>query len=148
MSATASQVTSLMVVYSTVYSDTNERQHQSSASLVFARGIHRWPVNSSNKGPVTRKEFPFDDVIMSNFFFDNQSQWIDAIRGATDRAMSDNGVTMEWINHITPLRKDNLHEIKQISPKVAAYLLEYTYYLDMGFIQTCVFCKDCRRGVV
>ena len=28
------------------------------------RGIHRWPVNSPHKGPVTRKIFPFDDVIM------------------------------------------------------------------------------------
>ena len=28
------------------------------------RGIHRWPVNSYHKGPVTRKLFPFDDVIM------------------------------------------------------------------------------------
>ena len=28
------------------------------------RGIHRWPVNSPHKGPVTRKMFPFDDVIM------------------------------------------------------------------------------------
>ena len=30
------------------------------------RGIHRWPVNSPHKGPVTRKMFPFDDVIMTN----------------------------------------------------------------------------------
>ena len=29
------------------------------------RGIHRWPVNSPHKGPVTRKMFPFDDVIMA-----------------------------------------------------------------------------------
>ena len=29
------------------------------------RGIHRWPVNSPHKGPVTRKMFPFDDVIMN-----------------------------------------------------------------------------------
>ena len=29
------------------------------------RGIHRWPVNSPHKGPVTRKMFPFDDVIVS-----------------------------------------------------------------------------------
>ena len=29
----------------------------------FARGIHRWPVNSPHKGPVTQKMFPFDDVI-------------------------------------------------------------------------------------
>ena len=43
----------------------DQRKHQSSASLAFVRGIHRWPVNSSHKGPVTRKMFPFDDVIMS-----------------------------------------------------------------------------------
>ena len=29
------------------------------------RGIHRGPVNSPHKGPVTRKMFPFDDVIMN-----------------------------------------------------------------------------------
>ena len=34
------------------------------ASLAFVRGIHRWPVNSPHKWPVTRKMFPFDDVIM------------------------------------------------------------------------------------
>ena len=28
-------------------------------------GIHRGPVNSPHKWPVTRKMFPFDDVIMS-----------------------------------------------------------------------------------
>ena len=26
--------------------------------------IHRWPMNSPHKGPVTRKMFPFDNVIM------------------------------------------------------------------------------------
>ena len=41
------------------------KKHQSSASLVFVWGIHRWPVNSPHKWPVTRKMFPFDDVIMS-----------------------------------------------------------------------------------
>ena len=64
MSAIASQITSLMIVYSTVYSGTDETKHQSSASLAFVRGIHRWPVNSPHKGPVRRKMFPFDDVIM------------------------------------------------------------------------------------
>ena len=41
-----------------------EQKHQSSASLAFVQGIHRWPVNSRHKGPVTWKMFPFDDVIM------------------------------------------------------------------------------------
>ena len=35
-----------------------------SASLAFVRGIHRWPVNSPQKGPVRRKMFPLSDVIM------------------------------------------------------------------------------------
>ena len=64
MSTMASQITSLTIVYSSVYSGADQRKHQSSASLVFVRGIHRWPVNSPHKGPVTRETFSFDDVIM------------------------------------------------------------------------------------
>ena len=64
MGAIASQITSLTIVYSTVYSDADQRKHQSSASLAFVRWIHRWPVNSPHKWPVTRKMSPFDDVIM------------------------------------------------------------------------------------
>ena len=47
------QITSLTIVYSIVYSDADQRKHQSSASLAFVRGIHRWPVNSPHKRPVT-----------------------------------------------------------------------------------------------
>ena len=64
MGATASLITSLTSVYSTVYSDADLRKHQSSASLAFVQGIHRGPVNSPHKWPVTRKMFPFDDVVM------------------------------------------------------------------------------------
>ena len=64
MGQIASQITSLTIVYSIVYSSTDQRKHQSSVSLAFVRGIHRGPVNSPHKGPVTRKMFPFDDVIM------------------------------------------------------------------------------------
>ena len=78
MGAVASQITSLtIVVYSTVYSDADQRKHQSSASLAFVWGIHRWPVNWPHKWPVTREMFPFDDVIV----FDDQfkhlgEQWV------------------------------------------------------------------------
>ena len=65
MGTIASQITSLTIVYSIFYSDADQRKHQSSASLAFVRGIHRGPVNSPHKWPVTRKMFPFDDVIMS-----------------------------------------------------------------------------------
>ena len=64
MTMLASQITSLTVVYSIVYSGVNQRKHQSSASLAFVRAIHRGPVNFPHKWPVTRKMFPFDDVIM------------------------------------------------------------------------------------
>ena len=64
MGTVGSQNTSLTIVYSTVYSGEYKRKHQSSASLAFVRGIHRWPVDSPHKGPVTRKMFPFDDVVM------------------------------------------------------------------------------------
>ena len=64
MGAIASQITSLTIVYSTICSDADQRKHQSSASLAFVRGIHRGPVNSPHKWPVTRKMCPFDDVIM------------------------------------------------------------------------------------
>ena len=64
MSAMASQITSLTIVYLTVYSGADQRKLQSSASLAFVRGIHRWPVNSTRKGPVARIMFPFHGVIM------------------------------------------------------------------------------------
>ena len=51
----------------------DERKLPSSASLAFFRGIHQWPVNSLHKGPVTRKMFPFDDVIMLHAWI--KSKW-------------------------------------------------------------------------
>ena len=53
MGAIASLITSLRIAYSIVYSDADQRNHQSSASLAFVRG----PVNSPHKWPVTRKCF-------------------------------------------------------------------------------------------
>ena len=66
MSAMASQITSLMIVYSTICSGADQRKHQSSASLAFVRWIHRSLVNSPHNGPVTQKIFPFDDIIMAS----------------------------------------------------------------------------------
>ena len=63
MTTVVSQITSLAVVYSIVYSDEDEGKHQSSASLAFV------PVNSPHKGPVTQKMFPFDEVIMQSYKF-------------------------------------------------------------------------------
>ena len=64
MGAMASQMSSLTTVYSTIYSDADQKKYQSFASLTFVREIHRSSVNSPHKWPVTRKMLPFDDVIM------------------------------------------------------------------------------------
>ena len=64
MSAIVSQINSVSIVCSTVGSGADQRKPRSSASLAFVWGIHWWPVNSPHKGPVTRKIFPFDDVII------------------------------------------------------------------------------------
>ena len=64
MDTMASQITSLTVVYLVIYTSADKTKHQSSALLAFVRGIHRGPVNFPHKRPVTRKMFPFDDVIM------------------------------------------------------------------------------------
>ena len=69
MNATAAQITSLTIVYSTV-SGADQTKHQRSASLAFVRGIHRSPVNSPHKGPVTREMFPFDNLIIIDYIYD------------------------------------------------------------------------------
>ena len=71
MSVMASQITSVSIVCSAVCPGADQRKHLSSASLAFVRGIHRWPVNSTHKWPVTRETFPFDDVIMYNTIGEN-----------------------------------------------------------------------------
>ena len=80
MGAVVSQITSLTTVYSTVYSDADQRKHRSSASLAFVRGIHRGPMNSPHKWPVTRKMFPFDDVIMVEVWWHHDLETLSALR--------------------------------------------------------------------
>ena len=64
MSAMESQITNIMIVCSTVYSGDQKKTSKLSVTGL-CEGIHQRPVNSLHKGPVTRKMFPFDDVIMS-----------------------------------------------------------------------------------
>ena len=65
MSTVASQITSLTIVYSNVYSGANERKTSKLRVPAFVQGIHRGSVNFPHKRPVTRKRFPFDEVIIS-----------------------------------------------------------------------------------
>ena len=60
MGTMASQITSLTIVYWIAYSGADQRKHQ---KLRVTSLCDRWPVNSPHKWPVTRKMFPFDDII-------------------------------------------------------------------------------------
>ena len=64
MSAMGYQITDVSTVCTTGCSGADQRKHQSSGLLAFAKGIHRWPLNSPQIGPLTRKIFSFHDVIM------------------------------------------------------------------------------------
>ena len=78
MGAMASPITSLTIVYSTVYSGADQRKHQSSASLAFVPG----PVNSPHKRPVTWKIFYF----MASSWF-SCSGWCDLLTISTPLLM-------------------------------------------------------------
>ena len=65
ISAMASQITGISNICLTVCSVAHQRKHQSSTSLAFVKGIHRWSADSPHKRQVTRKIFPFDDTILS-----------------------------------------------------------------------------------
>ena len=66
MSAMASHITGVSIVYWTVFQAQIKENIKSFASLIFVRGIHRWSVNSPQNGLVTQKMFPFDNVIMNS----------------------------------------------------------------------------------
>ena len=116
MGTIASQITSRTIVYSTVCSGTDQRKHQSSASLAFVRGIHRGPVNSPHKGPVTRKMFPFDDVIMKKH---KPYKWnMTRIQGAINKSL--------W--HIDFIIADKSYEAKLRHPQIKSYSINSTTY--------------------
>ena len=74
MTTMASQITSLTVVYSTVYSELDQRKHQSSASLAFLWGIHRDRWIPRTKGQLRGKCF---HLMTSSWFWcsHNMSQY-------------------------------------------------------------------------
>ena len=96
MSAMASQITSITTVYSSVYWGADQRKHPSSAFLVFVRGIHRWPVNSQHKGPVTWKKFPFGDVIMCVHQYITQHLYRTICNGAAESNLCSSWMVTHW----------------------------------------------------
>ena len=106
MRVIASQITSLTIVYSTVYSGADERKHQSSLPLALVRVIHWSLVNSPHKGPVTRKMFPFDDVIM--WHWGNHMVASVAIIWWLPQWQRSTAKGCNWVDHTRPLRADDI----------------------------------------
>ena len=117
MSAMASQITCLKSVYLTVYSGTDQRKYQSSVSLAFVQGIHRWPVNSPHKWPVTQKMFQFDDVIM-----------IMSRDGPTPR-VAFSSLTWYWLRN----KNRCVQFIMEIFSKEMYRIGWYNIYRDLGY---------------
>ena len=87
-------VTGVLIVCWTVYSGADQIKHQSSVSLAFVRGIHRSPVDSPHKGPVTRRKYPFDDVIMWSHRF----SWAAVKRKLVPKGPIDNFRFRQWLD--------------------------------------------------
>ena len=118
MGAIAFQFTSLTIVYSTVNSDADQRKHQSSASLAFVRGFHRGPVNSPQKGPVKRKMFPFDDVIM----------------------------TTARVGYMAGIRYNNRYSVSWASYEVSIESMWKEWYRYKGTALSCIYsCLSCNQ---
>ena len=100
MTEGASQITSLTIVYSAVHSGGDQRKCQSSASLVFVRGIHRRSVNSPRKGPVMRKMFPFGDVIMFDELCSQGFNWQYFVTGSNNGLPTRRCPTIIWSNDL------------------------------------------------
>ena len=116
MGVITSQIASLTIIYSSIYSGADQWKHQSSASLAFVRGIHWWPVNSPHKGPVMRIMFLFDDVILKLstdlFWLEGvKTHW--ALQGSPEKSQVSNmsviwcpsssaksGIQHEWTIHL------------------------------------------------
>ena len=105
MGTIASQITSLTIVYSALYSGADQSKHQSSASLAFVWRIHRGPVNSPHKWPVTRKMSPFDDVIMNLVItLHVMTPSCDGVSSTPDRRQFDARTALPWLNDIWSLK--------------------------------------------
>ena len=138
MGAIASQNTSLAVIYSTIYTDADQRKHQSSASLAFVREIHRRQVNLSHKSPVTRKMFPFDDVIMfrwhicnlGKYFLYQEKIGVNANKRLTDVCISSDSHLMNPVATLTHWGRHNKAPIFQVTCLIAlSWMKTYKFRL-------------------
>ena len=140
MGTMASPITSLTIVYSTVYSGADQRKHQSSASLAFVRGIHRSSVNSPHKCPVTRKMFPFDDVIM----------YISMVTMVSPKLVPQLDDNMAWIVHplnLTPYWARKIYNLSKYLHKCSWSMLLCMFVFDVLRYPYVAYCINDRFAI-
>ena len=138
MVAIASQITSLMIVYSIVYSDAKQRKHQSSASLAFVRGIHRGRRIPRTNGQLRGKCFH----LMTSLWSISRSLSCVLTMIACFQFAKD-----DWLSHITQRGKCHLRHTshflgKNITTgswfniKMSSYHYRKSYYGDKTVVKS------------
>ena len=123
----ASQITSLTIVCSTVNSGADQRKYQRCASLAFVRGFHREPVNSPHKWPVTRKMFPFGDVIMvwGNIAYLSTEMGLSGINWESV------ATNMQTIYNVNPIISLAIKDLEPPAHFIQKYIVRDIYYRQL-----------------
>ena len=139
MGTLAYQITSLTIVYSTVYSGADQSKHQSSESLAFVWGIHRGPVNSPHKWPVTRKMFPSDDVIMITRHIHHfaVARWFHSIPRCDSATEVDANPLDRSLR--TRLRRNGVHDLPSL--RLRFLVIPSVSMADFNFVLLCLSAK-------
>ena len=99
------------------------------------RGIHRWPVNSLHKGPVTRKKFPFDDVIIDFFryFIRITSPRCDAVEP------SNNCTSTKYHTYNVTMKSAKYRSNHEVTRDILWIALKYTMECILSVFQKKIF---------
>ena len=120
----------------------DQRKHKSSASLAFVRGIHRWPVNSPHKGPVTRKMFSFDDVIdiscvadeskYTGYTYNCSGIWVNC---------SECRSSWDWLQFLS-FSKDRWLSLVQLKMRAHCFSMVCARQLEKVYISAIHYCNE------
>ena len=141
MSAMSSQINGDSIVCFAVCSGADHRKHQSFASLAFARGIHRWPVDSPHKGPVTRKCFHLMTSSCCNLVMDDVSLPQLTFCGRPHFLSLKISLYLSWCRYKGKADSNNVREhkvTKSVLVHIPYYLPHLTYW---GPEQMAPFCR-------
>ena len=128
MSAMASQTASHTIDYPSVYSGADQRESQSSTSLALLCGIQWRLVNPPQKGPVTRKMFPFYDVIMATVHSENYAPALLTMRNVVAPVQ----MKQPWSTWVKISHKADRNSIYQNSRNTKPLFLSLSFSLSFS----------------